>query len=52
MSRRRISRTRAMGLRRDPHPPMPIVIPLSMVATASSMLNRLSDIPAPSRDRR
>ncbi len=36
MSRRRISRTRAIGLRRDPQPPMPIVIPLSMVATASS----------------
>ena len=33
---RRIARTSAIGLRRDPHPPIPIVIPSRSSATISS----------------
>src|SRR3954447_25359717 len=36
------ARTRAIGLRRDPHPPMPTVMPSRTSLTASSMVTRLS----------
>src|SRR5438128_1940273 len=39
-----MARTTDIGLRRDPHPPMPIVIPSASVETASSSLMRLSAI--------
>src|SRR5690606_27350227 len=41
-SERRISRTSAIGLRRGPHPPKPIVMPLSSWATTSRALSVLS----------
>src|ERR1700704_3121475 len=44
MSERRIARTKAIGLRRDPQPPKPIVIPLRSSPTTSSsdfVLSRL-----------
>src|SRR5271154_7212428 len=37
-----MARTNAMGLRRDPQPPIPIVMPLRSFATASSRVVRLS----------
>src|SRR5271163_2794342 len=37
-----MARTNAMGLRRDPQPPIPIVMPLRSCATASSRVVRLS----------
>src|SRR5689334_1063398 len=36
------ARTRAIGLRREPHPPMPTVMPSRTSPTASSMVTRLS----------
>src|ERR1700741_977600 len=39
-----MARTKAMGLRREPQPPMPIVMPLRNCATASSSVVRLSGI--------
>src|ERR1700731_2239185 len=39
---RSMARTNAIGLRRDPQPPMPIVIPLRSCATASSRVVLLS----------
>ena len=41
-SERRIARTSAIGLRRGPQPPMPMVMPSSSSATTSSMVIRLS----------
>ncbi|SKV80863.1 Uncharacterised protein [Mycobacteroides abscessus subsp. abscessus] len=42
MSERRIARTKAIGLRREPQPPRPMVIPLRSSATTSSSVVRLS----------
>ena len=39
---RRSARTTDIGLRREPHPPMPMVIPERSSATASSSVQRLS----------
>src|ERR1700681_3306855 len=39
---RRRARTNAMGLRRDPHPPTPTVMPSCIEATTSSIVTRLS----------
>ena len=39
-----MARTAAIGLRRDPHPPMPMVIPLRNSPTSSSSDSRLSVI--------
>src|SRR5205823_14027308 len=41
-SERRMARTSDMGLRREPHPPMPTVIPSVSSATTSSSVVRLS----------
>jgi len=41
-SERRIARTIDIGLRRDPQPPMPIVMPSRSSATTSSSVQRLS----------
>src|SRR5665213_1121959 len=46
-SERRIALTAAMGLRRDPHPPMPMVMPLVSSPTSSSRVARLSLIELP-----
>ena len=37
-----MARTTAMGLRRDPQPPMPMVMPERSSPTMSSMVVRLS----------
>src|SRR5688572_20256895 len=40
-SERRMARTSAMGLRREPHPPMPRVMPLRSSPTTSSRVMTL-----------
>ena len=44
MSERSSSRTSDMGLRREPHPPMPMVMPLRSSDTTSASVVRLSGI--------
>src|SRR3954471_12125951 len=43
----RIARTSAMGFRREPQPPIPMVIPSDSSATTSAGVIRLSRIPRP-----
>src|SRR5580700_6544432 len=47
-SERQMARTTAMGLRREPQPPIPMVMPERSSLTMSSTVVRLSDI-RPSR---
>ena len=47
-SERQMARTTAMGLRREPQPPMPIVMPERSSPTMSSTVVRLSAIGSPS----
>src|SRR5580700_11016832 len=47
-----MARTTAMGLRRDPQPPMPMVMPERSSPTMSSMVVRLSPTASSPRSRR